>query len=65
MGWSPHQSWAEHLVTIGRSVRVSGSTINTPIEGTARSVDEWGRLIVEDENGRLHTLAAGDVSLRG
>ena len=64
-GWSPHQSWADRLITLGQPVQVSGQALEAPIEGTAIGVDTWGRLLVQEENSRLHTLAAGDVSLRG
>ncbi len=63
-GQSPQQAWATQLTTLGQTVQVSGQTIPTPIHGTATGVDAWGRLLVKEENGRLHTLAAGDVSLR-
>lgn len=64
-GQSPVQSWREQLITLGRPVRVSGRTLDAPLEGIAEDVDDWGRLLVREENGRLHTLEAGDVSLRG
>jgi BirA family biotin operon repressor/biotin-[acetyl-CoA-carboxylase] ligase len=64
-GQSPQPAWVERLITLGQPVRVSGPTLAAAIEGTAVGVDEWGRLLVREENGRLHTLAAGDVSLRG
>jgi BirA family biotin operon repressor/biotin-[acetyl-CoA-carboxylase] ligase len=63
-GQSPQPAWVERLITLGQLVRVSGGTLETAIEGTAEGVDEWGRLLVRDADGRLHTLAAGDVSLR-
>jgi biotin-(acetyl-CoA carboxylase) ligase len=52
-------------ITLGKPVRVSGQMLAAPIEGIAQGVDEWGRLLVREENGRLHTVSAGDVSLRG
>jgi BirA family biotin operon repressor/biotin-[acetyl-CoA-carboxylase] ligase len=64
-GRSPQPAWAGELITLGKAVRVSGWSFETPIEGIAEGVDEWGHLLVREENGRLHTLAAGDVSLRG
>jgi BirA family biotin operon repressor/biotin-[acetyl-CoA-carboxylase] ligase len=64
-GQSPHYAWRDLLITIGKPVQVSGRTLETPIEGTAEGVDEWGRLLVREQNGRLHALAVGDISLRG
>jgi BirA family biotin operon repressor/biotin-[acetyl-CoA-carboxylase] ligase len=64
-GWSPQPAWAEKLVTLGQRVRVSGQGLQAPVEGEAEGIDSWGRLLVREENGRLHTLSAGDVSLRG
>lgn len=64
-GHSPRLAWEEMLITLGRPVQVSGSAGKTPLEGTAEAVDEWGRLLVRDKFDKLHTIAAGDVSLRG
>jgi BirA family biotin operon repressor/biotin-[acetyl-CoA-carboxylase] ligase len=64
-GWSPQSAWAEKLVTLRQRVRVSGQGLQAPVEGEAEGIDSWGRLLVREENGRLHTLSAGDVSLRG
>jgi BirA family biotin operon repressor/biotin-[acetyl-CoA-carboxylase] ligase len=63
-GQSPQPAWVERLITLGRPVRVSGGSLETTVQGTAEGVDEWGRLLVREDDGRLHTLAAGDVSLR-
>jgi BirA family biotin operon repressor/biotin-[acetyl-CoA-carboxylase] ligase len=64
-GQSPQPAWVAQLITLGKPVRVSGQMLAAPIEGIAQGVDEWGRLLVREENGRLHTVSAGDVSLRG
>lgn len=64
-GHSPKIVWEEMLITLGKPVSVSGGAYKDPLEGTAVAVDEWGRLIVRDKNNKLHTIAAGDVSLRG
>jgi BirA family biotin operon repressor/biotin-[acetyl-CoA-carboxylase] ligase len=64
-GQSPHSTWRDLLITLGQPVRASGQPLPRPIDGMARDVDEWGRLLIEDENGRLHALAVGDISLRG
>lgn len=64
-GQSPHPAWRDLLVTLGKFVHVSGLNLETPFTGIAEDVDEWGRLLVRDENGRIHALAVGDISLRG
>jgi BirA family biotin operon repressor/biotin-[acetyl-CoA-carboxylase] ligase len=64
-GRSPQPAWSELLITLGQPVRVSGLALEQPLEGTAEGVDNWGRLLVRDSDGRLHSLSAGDVSLRG
>jgi BirA family transcriptional regulator, biotin operon repressor / biotin---[acetyl-CoA-carboxylase] ligase len=61
-GQSPHPAWDALLLTGGRRVNVSGS--GKKIEGIATGTDTWGRLLVEDQTGRVHAVAAGDVSLR-
>jgi len=33
--------------------------------GTAEGTDEWGRLMVRDDDGQLHSVMAADVTLRG
>jgi len=64
-GASPATEWAARLVTLGRTVEVSVAGAADPITGIAESIDEWGRLVVRDTAGRLHIVAAGDVTLRG
>jgi len=63
-GQSPAEDWAARLVTLGRTVDVTAAG-RAPLAGTAEGVDEWGRLLVRDATGQLHTVAAGDVTLRG
>jgi BirA family transcriptional regulator, biotin operon repressor / biotin---[acetyl-CoA-carboxylase] ligase len=64
-GHSPWEAWEELLVNRGQPIQATGLNFPAPLEGTAEGVDEWGRLLVRDKDGRLHILAAGDVSLRG
>lgn len=64
-GVSPAAEWAARLVTLGRTVEVSAAGEVEPITGIAEGIDEWGRLMVRDTAGRLHIVAAGDVTLRG
>lgn len=51
-----------HCVTLGKPVRVMGGEVYT---ATALDVDENAALIVRDEQGELHTVSAGEVSVRG
>ncbi len=63
-GHSPAAAWAERLITLGRDVRVTAAGSAEALAGVAEAVDEWGQLLVRDEAGTLHTIAAGDVTLR-
>lgn len=63
-GRSPAAAWSERLITLGNPVRVTTSGTAEPLLGVAESVDEWGCLQVRDADGILHTIAAGDVTLR-
>jgi BirA family biotin operon repressor/biotin-[acetyl-CoA-carboxylase] ligase len=63
-GESPLSEWKARLITLGRAVTVSVAGAGESLVGVAEDTDEWGRLLVRDETGRLHTVAAGDVTLR-
>lgn len=63
-GHSPHALWNARLIMLGRPVRVSAAGSAAPLLGVAEATDEWGRLLVRDSAGTLHTVAAGDVTLR-
>lgn len=63
-GRSPAAAWSERLITLGNPVRVTASGAAEPLLGVAESVDEWGCLQVRGADGILHTIAAGDVTLR-
>ena len=63
-GQSPQPAWHKRLITIGKQVQVTHSGIGQQIRGLAEATDEWGCLLVRDGVGRLHTIAAGDVTLR-
>lgn len=61
-GQSPVSAWEARLVTIGRAVQVrQGEDV---VLGTAVGVDKWGQLRIKTETGRIHTVTAGDVTLR-
>ena len=60
---SPHLAWQERLITVRQRVQVS--QVGQPaLLGIAEGVDSWGQLLVRDEASNLHTIAAGDVTLR-
>ena len=61
-GESPQPAWNRRLITRGQRVRVSGGPQR--VEGTAEGTDEWGRLLVRDDEERVHVIPAGDVTLR-
>ena len=61
-GQSPVSAWEARLITIGREVQVrQGDDV---VLGTAVGVDEWGQLRIKTEAGHIHTVTAGDVTLR-
>lgn len=53
--------WIQNMETIGRRIRVkSGKTV---LEGTARSINAAGNLIMRLDDGTLKEIIAGDVTL--
>lgn len=64
-GHSPVGAWTTRLITLGRPVVVTFAGSSSSLAGVAEGVDEWGQLLVRDATGALHTIAAGDVTLRG
>ena len=63
-GESPKPLWEQRLITIGKRVEIDYVGQNAPLLGTVEGTGEWGQLLVRDDNGRLHTVTAGDVTLR-
>ena len=63
-GQSPAAAWSQRLLTLGRDVTVTAAGADAPLLGRAEGVDAWGRLLVRDAAGRVHAIAAGDVTLR-
>lgn len=61
---SPQPAWQQRLITLGQPVTVTNAGTAATILGTAVATNEWGQLIVEAEDGRRHTILAGDVTLR-
>jgi BirA family biotin operon repressor/biotin-[acetyl-CoA-carboxylase] ligase len=54
--------WRDNLVTLGRRVVVRGGDFE--IEGVAEDVDGDGALLVRNNRGVVHTVRAGDVTLK-
>ncbi len=63
-GKSPQPAWNQRLINIGKPVQVSTGTDKISITGIVEGTDIWGQLLVRDEQNRVHTIAAGDVTLR-
>lgn len=60
-------AWREKLETLGQEITVTFTADkgkNSSISGVAEDVDAAGRLIVRDEDGRVWSVAAGEVTLR-
>ena len=64
-GESPQPAWNRRLMMLGQPVQVTLTAGGRRISGIAAATDRWGQLLVRDEVGTLHTIAAGDVTLRG
>ncbi len=63
-GQSPQPAWKRRLVTLGQLVQVTDINNAVTTEGKAEDTDEYGHLLVRDDMGQMHTIAAGDVTLR-
>ncbi len=63
-GHSPYQEWNNSLFGLNKAVRVSEANNDRIIEGMAEGTDPAGRLLVREDNGKLHHFSAADVSLR-
>lgn len=66
---APHillAAWRSRLSTLGQPVAVYAQSDdpNPILTGLAVDVDDDGALLVQDRQGRVHTVHAGDVSLR-
>lgn len=64
-GISPQQPWNQRLITVGQRVEVGRFGQAVPLVGMAEGTNEWGQLLVRDDDGQLHTIMAADVTLRG
>jgi BirA family biotin operon repressor/biotin-[acetyl-CoA-carboxylase] ligase len=63
-GHSPQPAWNNRLITVGQRVRAAQQPAGPPLEGFVEGTNEWGHLLLRDDSGQLHLIAAGDVSLR-
>lgn len=63
-GVSPHQAWRQQLIFMNTQIVVSQPGRENLVSGVAVDTDEQGCLLIRDEHGQLHRIAAGDVSLR-
>lgn len=61
---SPQPAWNQRLITLGQTVHVNQMGKGKPLTGIAEGTDPWGQLLVRDATGQLHTIGAGDVTLR-
>jgi BirA family biotin operon repressor/biotin-[acetyl-CoA-carboxylase] ligase len=61
---SPRNEWQERLIYMNSRVLISGLGEEGGIVGTAVGTDKDGRLLVRDDEGELHHIAAGDMTLR-
>lgn len=58
-------AWRAHLSTLNQRVALYASGSDSPtLIGYALDVDATGALQIQDDTGRVHTVHAGDVSLR-
>lgn len=61
-GELPHQEWQQRLAGLGKQM-----TVITPVEtyeGIMAGVDENGALLLEQADGSIETILAGDVTVR-
>lgn len=63
-GQSPQPAWNQQLITIGQPVQVTKVDENIPLRGLAEGTNDYGQLLVRDDSGQIHTVTAGDVTLR-
>ncbi len=62
-GELPHREWRERLVGLGEPITIFNLD-GGKLEGTLVDVDENGALLIEQADGSLETVVAGDVTLR-
>ena len=58
--------WEPHLRTLGHRINAKApGTPDQPLVGVAERTDRDGSLLVRDDDGRLHRLLTGEVTLSG
>ncbi len=62
-GHNPRREWEARLMTIGQRIQVA--TGQGPLEGIAEGVDRNGALLLRTDDGTVHRLLTGDVTLSG
>ena len=62
-GHAPSAEWRSALINIDRMVRAEYVDAGDPVEGIAVDTDSLGSLLVRDSSGKIHRLAAGDVTI--
>ena len=60
---SLRHAYESRLVNVGRGVRVLDPA--GEISGTALGISDTGELLVQTEDGQIHQVYAGEVSVRG
>ncbi|MEA3374977.1 MAG: biotin--[acetyl-CoA-carboxylase] ligase [Chloroflexota bacterium] len=60
-GRNPAEEWSTRLATLGRRIRAT--TAEGALEGVADAVDDDGALLVRTDDGTVHRLMSGDVTL--
>lgn len=63
-GQAPQQDWQRRLMGLGQPVTVTNVSSNERWAGTMVGVDENGALRVEQADGSIETIFAGDVTLK-
>ncbi len=63
-GESPHAAWEARLITLSQQVQVTFIGNGRILHGTATGTNDWGHLLLTDYAGDVHTITAGDVTLR-
>lgn len=60
------EAWRSRLSMIGRRVALyaHGGGLQPTLTGRAVDVDDHGALLIQDDQGHIHAVHAGDVSLR-
>lgn len=62
-GQSPQSAWTRRMMNVNKRVGIVQADGTDEISGVVTGTDEWGQLQLRDDDGKLHTFAAGDVTL--